>query len=292
MKNKPPGSLSDRPQGSVSGEHQLPGARGGMGLFTGLVLAVSLLVGVLLVVLWLVPTLGFAGIHPWLPALAAFVCLLAVAGLVWVGSAFAWHAHTGRPVWGLGRLRGLVIRFFLPLAEQLGRVSGFSVEAVRRSFIEVNNRLVQGSGLRCPADKVLILLPHCLQATACKHRLIHNADNCTRCGACVHGGLLALRDRWGVQMAMATGGTVARRIVVQTRPRLILAVACERDLASGIQDTYPLPVYGVLNARPNGPCVDTTVALGAVEDALRFFVSNPPAKAPADSQSEAQTEHQ
>jgi len=73
-------------------------------------------------------------------------------------------------------------------------------------------------------------------------------------------------------MAIATGGTIARRIVVQKRPKLILAVACERDLSSGIQDTYPLPVYGILNERPNGPCLDTLVPLDQMEIALRYFL--------------------
>lgn len=247
----------------------------GIGLFTGLVVAVSLVLCALIAFLWFVPVFGFAAIHPWLPAVAACVGLVLIAALLWAACGFFWHTRTGRSVVGLVYLRWLIIRFFLPLAEVLGRLAGFSVEEVRHSFIRVNNRLVAGSSLRCPAHKVLILLPHCLQASACEHRLIHNADNCTRCGACVHDGLLTLRDTWGVQMAMATGGTIARRIVVQARPALILAVACERDLASGIQDTYPLPVYGILNERPCGPCVDTTVDLQAVEEALRFFIEQP-----------------
>jgi hypothetical protein len=86
------------------------------------------------------------------------------------------------------------------------------------------------------------------------------------------GGLLDLRDRYGVHLAVATGGTIARRLVVEKRPRFILAVACERDLSSGIQDTYPLPVFGLLNERPNGPCFDTLVSLPMVESALRRFI--------------------
>jgi Uncharacterized conserved protein len=72
---------------------------------------------------------------------------------------------------------------------------------------------------------------------------------------------------------VATGGTIARRIVVQHRPSLIIAVACERDLASGIQDTHPLPVYGILNSRPFGPCLDTDVALDRVEWAIKEFTA-------------------
>ena len=60
--------------------------------------------------------------------------------------------------------------------------------------------------------------------------------------------------------------------MVQTRPRMIIAVACERDLTSGIQDSYPLPVFGILNQRPCGPCLDTLVSLAAVEGAVRLFL--------------------
>ena len=86
------------------------------------------------------------------------------------------------------------------------------------------------------------------------------------------GSLLDLRDRYGIQFAIATGGTIARRIVVQTRPRCIVAVACERDLTSGIQDSYPLPVFGVLNQRPCGPCLDTLAPLTALEEVIRLFL--------------------
>lgn len=88
--------------------------------------------------------------------------------------------------------------------------------------------------------------------------------------------------RWAVCWPCATAtasnwllppaAPIARRIVVQTRPRCIVAVACERDLTSGIQDSYPLPVFGVLNQRPCGPCLDTLVPLGALEEAIRLFL--------------------
>ena len=93
-----------------------------------------------------------------------------------------------------------------------------------------------------------------------------------RCGACPIKDVLGLRDTYGVQVAIATGGTIARRIVVQARPRIIVAVACERDLSSGIQDTHPLPVFGVINERPNGPCLDTFVSIRRLESAIRRFI--------------------
>lgn len=73
-------------------------------------------------------------------------------------------------------------------------------------------------------------------------------------------------------MAVATGGTLARQIVKQIRPKAIVAVACERDLTSGIQDVFPLPVVGVLNERPFGPCFNTRVDIKRVEAAVLDFL--------------------
>jgi len=73
-------------------------------------------------------------------------------------------------------------------------------------------------------------------------------------------------------MAVATGGTLARQMVKQIRPKAIVAVACERDLTSGIQDVFPLPVVGVLNERPFGPCFNTRVDIKRVEAAVLDFL--------------------
>ena len=76
-------------------------------------------------------------------------------------------------------------------------------------------------------------------------------------------------------MAVATGGSIARRLVLERRPKCLVAVACERDLTSGIQDVAPMPVLGIFNSRPFGPCIDTAVAIPEVEAALRLLLGLP-----------------
>jgi hypothetical protein len=100
--------------------------------------------------------------------------------------------------------------------------------------------------------------------------------NCRRCGGCEIADLITMCDAYGIKMSIATGGTLARRVIVETRPKAIVAVACERDLTSGLQDAYPIPVIGVLNERPHGPCRDTRVDLSKVEAAIGFFLKRKP----------------
>ena len=60
--------------------------------------------------------------------------------------------------------------------------------------------------------------------------------------------------------------------VIDKRPDMIIGVACERDLTSGIQDTYPIPVFGIYNKRPHGPCFNTDVDVELVEGGMRTFL--------------------
>lgn len=242
-------------------------------VFIGLITGTSLLICLFLVLLWIIPFIGLRTIHPAAPWILGLLVVALILTIAWAALALVLNILLGRPVLFAKSLRGVTVKLFLPLMTLLGRLVGISKQAVRGSFINVNNELVKGEGKRYPADKILLLMPHCIQNSHCKFRLTYNIDNCKRCGDCSLAGLLDLRDRYGVTVAVATGGTIARRIVVQHRPKLIIAVACERDLASGIQDTHPLPVYGILNARPFGPCLDTDVPLEQVEWAIREFRS-------------------
>lgn len=158
-----------------------------------------------------------------------------------------------------------------PIVNLIGTIAGIPRERIWGSFIAVNNHLV---GLQTPNQKharVMILAPHCLQNSECPHKVTMDVANCKRCGKCRVGDLALLSDQVGVSVKIATGGTLARKFIKETRPDAVVAIACERDLSLGIQDATPLPVLGVLNRRPKGPCQDTDVDMQLVENALAFL---------------------
>lgn len=241
-------------------------------LFIGLIGGTCALVCAFLALLWVVPYVGLRNIHPLAPWVLGGVLGIVLLLVLWASLGLLLSIVVKRPLPLVGRVRGVTVKLLLPLMSLLGRALGFSKEDIHTSFIKVNNELVLREMGRFAPGKILLLMPHCLQNSRCDMRLTYDIDNCRRCGLCPIAGLLDLRDRYGVHLAIATGGTIARRIVVQKRPGIILAVACYRDLSSGIQDTYPLPVFGVLNERPNGPCLDTTVPVDRLESALQRFL--------------------
>jgi hypothetical protein len=253
---------------------EAPPSKPGKSTFVFLLILAGVIISGALALLYIIPYYGFANIHPDLPvimgvlmgaagaAIAVVICLLAAAALL------------GRDLPFSRKLRSLTIKVMLPVLVFLGRLIGMPREKVQHAFVAVNNELVMA---HCrngrPPKRILLLMPHCLQYNECKVKVTGRVENCKRCGKCPIKDLLELSEKYGVDLAVATGGTIARRIVVETRPDLIIAVACERDLTSGIQDTTPLPVYGIFNERPFGPCLNTRVAIDRIDAVLREVVS-------------------
>jgi len=236
----------------------------------------GLLGGVTLGLLFVVPYWGFARIHPSLPRIAGFFFALLITGHLAAVSLLIAAVVLGRDVPFSASLRRMSAKGLLPLLIAVGRLLGVSKKAVQHAFVEVNNELVMTSFRSGKKPRnVLLLMPHCIQLSQCRVRVTFDVENCKRCGRCPIAELLEIKKHYGIDLAVATGGTIARRIVVETRPDLIVAVACERDLVSGIQDTLPLPVYGIFNERPNGPCVDTKVPMTELRSVLeRLFEGN------------------
>lgn len=159
----------------------------------------------------------------------------------------------------------ITVKVLYPLNLFLGFLLGIGRERVGESFVGFNNSLVRATKKRLDPSRILILLPHCLQLSECQYRVTSDIRNCRKCGKCVISDLVALSEKIDAVVAVATGGTLARKLIVEIKPTLIMAVACERDLVSGILDAYPIPVYGILNQRPYGPCINTTVDMGMLK---------------------------
>ncbi len=170
-------------------------------------------------------------------------------------------------------VRGLSLKLGYPLLLIFGWIFRIKKERLQSSLIDINNSLVHRSK-GSPAKRLLLLLPQCLQRSECKIKITYNVYNCEGCGKCEIKDFTQIAKDLGLDLFIATGGTIARRIVVDTRPEAIVAVACERDLSSGIIDTYPLPILGIVNERPFGPCFNTRVDIDKVKDALTFFASD------------------
>ena len=160
------------------------------------------------------------------------------------------------------------LKTLMPVIIFLADLFKLDKDALRNIYIDVNNIIVESKKKGFKSEEMLILLPHCLQSSECIYKVTGSISNCKKCGKCSIGELAKISEEYSINTAVVTGGTLARAVVEKYKPGVILSVACERDLASGINDVRHIPVIGVVNERPNGPCKDTKVDIQLFKEKL------------------------
>lgn len=143
----------------------------------------------------------------------------------------------------------------MPIAERSGRWFGISRDRAGNAALRVFNGLATArarSGYR--PDELLLLLPRCLDKEGMQ-------------------GVMSLAAQYGVPLFVAARGRYAREMIGRVRPKAVVAVACERDLVSGVHDVAArLPVLGTTIGLPQGPCKNTTIDIPALELRIRTFL--------------------
>ena len=125
---------------------------------------------------------------------------------------------------------------------------------VEHAAIDVYNALAEHRGRKVGKGELLVLIPRCLSKQALD-------------------GVLAIAGRYEVPVFVATRGQLARRVIRERRPRAVVAVACERDMMTGLRDVAgKLPVLGLTMRLANGPCRDAMIDLEVMESWVRGLV--------------------
>ena len=238
-------------------------------LFVALMGATCLLIVGLIYLLWWIPTRGLANIHPDLPRIAGLIFGASPGLPCWAPCCWSSPRRWARISCSPGSCAAWSSSSCSRSSSSSATALGISKDTIRQSFIAMNNSLVQSQHLLLKPDRILILLPHCLQLSDCEIKVTGSINKCIRCGRCDIKGLAELAEKYQIDISVATGGTLARKVIIEKRPKLVVAVACERDLTSGIKDCYPLPVIGILNDRPFGPCFNTKVDVEKIDQALQ-----------------------
>ena len=167
----------------------------------------------------------------------------------------------------------IALKVFMPFIITISNLFNYNKDQIRRVYIKANNEYVLSLNIKVEPEKLLVILPHCLQSSKCSYRIRNNLNECHQCGLCNISNIKDLVEKYSVNVGLATGGTAARKSIIDLKPEFVIAVACERDLTSGIMDVNRLPVYGILNERPNGPCKDTLVDTEQLETMIKHFTN-------------------
>lgn len=156
-------------------------------------------------------------------------------------------------------------------ANALGKITFQKKIDLLESFLNFNNEIVLSAAADISHQNILLLLPHCLQKSECDVRITNDINACQECGNCDFAEIKTIVNKYHVRAAVAPGGTLARKMIKDFAPSVIVAVACHHDLIEGVRDAWKVPIYAVLNERPKGPCFETTVSTKTIEFAIRKF---------------------
>ncbi|HOD33445.1 MAG TPA: DUF116 domain-containing protein [Holophaga sp.] len=208
----------------------------------------------------LVTATAFPGLRGW-SLLAAVACLAEVGSTFRRGQGYMNHRMA------ITRLDALWARAFRPLSRFLGRE-----EAWILAFCAWNNRRVREAFQARPAQRAIVLLPHCIQLARCKAEIIQDMGTCHQCGLCPVGDVLeeTLQRRWEVRLSNRS-----RRAYREAReygPDLMVAVACPDRLFKGLTRLPEIPGYTIPLALPHGMCVDTTFSVPHLVAAMEALV--------------------
>jgi uncharacterized protein len=192
-------------------------------------------------------------VHTGLPSLI-WSALLLVGSVLWIWWAVLLLSHElHRPLLP-ERLaeRGPFLRLMRltsRIANRFGRR-----DWVENAAVKVYNNLAVMRGRKVGEGELLLLIPRCLSKVTLD-------------------GVLGIAGKYGVPVFVATRGQLARRVIRERRPRAVVAVACERDMVSGLHDVAgKIPVLGLTMTLPAGPCKDASLDLGQLERWVRAYV--------------------
>jgi hypothetical protein len=125
---------------------------------------------------------------------------------------------------------------------------------VENAAVKVYDWFAVSRGRKVGRGELLLLIPRCLSRSALD-------------------GVLEIAGRYEVPVFVATRGQLARRVIRERRPRAVVAVACERDMVTGLHDVAgKVPVLGLTMTLPAGPCKDAGLDLPQLEEWVRAYV--------------------
>ena len=192
--------------------------------------------------------------YDWLPYVIGSLFLI-----IWL-ILFVWYflilitVLTGREIGQLQiKMKHLMLKS-LPWVFRLGLKLGMNRDRLSNSIIKVSNAIIGINRDPISPRQLLVLLPRCLQK-----ELIEKIKNYS--------------TSKGIQVFIVSGGSKARAIISNEHPKGIIGVACERDLLSGIKEILPqIPVIGIPNIRPEGPCKNTMIEMNDFIVAIQCFL--------------------
>jgi len=122
-------------------------------------------------------------------------------------------------------------------------------------------------------NKVLLIMPRCVQKTGCRSQVQESLDECLACRRCPLGDVAAVCDQHGLPALVAFRSQIAFDMARRQKPDLIVATACHDRLIKALRNVPEVPSLLAPLAGMDRMCINASVDLEWLDAQLAAVTS-------------------
>jgi len=155
--------------------------------------------------------------------------------------------------------------------EQFAAKMGVDEKEFFQLYVKTKNSASREKFASTPYSERILLLPQCLRSRECPAELGEYGYECQECGKCNLKNIIHVAKTLGYKgIFILPGGSIAKKILLETKPKASLGVACFKELVLGSFLCEKLGVVGQGVALLRDGCVNTLADWKSLNDTLHL----------------------
>ncbi len=155
--------------------------------------------------------------------------------------------------------------------EQLATKVGVEEKELFQLYVESKNGSLRERFASTPYNERILLLPQCLRSKDCPAELGDYGYECQECGRCSIKQILHRTKDLGYKGTfILPGGSIAKKILLEMKPKASLGVACSKELVIGSFLCEKLGIIGQGVVLIKDGCINTLVDWKALNETLNI----------------------
>jgi hypothetical protein len=157
--------------------------------------------------------------------------------------------------------------------EQVATKLGVEEKELFQLYVEAKNRSLRKSYASTPYNQRVVLLPQCLRAKDCPAEIGQYGYECRQCGKCNVSKIIKLTRNLGYKgMFIMPGGSLAKKILLELKPKASLGVACYKELVMGSYLCEKVGIIGQGVELLKDGCINTVVNMKSLKKAINIGI--------------------
>ncbi len=155
--------------------------------------------------------------------------------------------------------------------EQVAAKMGVEERDLFQLYVKTKNSGAREKFASTPYSERVLMLPQCLRSRECPAELGDHGYECQACGRCSLKELIHMAKTLGYKGTfILPGGSIAKKILFDVKPKACLGVACFKELVLGsfLCEKLGIVAQGVALLRDG--CVNTLVDWKSLNKTLRL----------------------